>query len=80
MRSDSRRGLALAALVVVLAGCGSPEAQRARGQGPGADVGNEGDGVRLHESTDPYWRTPRLLPAPGDVAEAPRRASRASGR
>ena len=45
-------------LVAALAGCASPEAQRSRGGGPGADVGNRGSVVELHEGAEPYYETP----------------------
>jgi hypothetical protein len=51
--------LALATLAVV--GCSSPEATRQRGGGPGADVGNRGPAVRMHEGSRPYHATPRLV-------------------
>ena len=45
-------------LVAALAGCASPEARRTRGGGPGADVGNRGPDVVLHEGAEPYYETP----------------------
>jgi hypothetical protein len=50
------------ALLVLLAGCTSPEAERVRGGGPGADVGNRGDPVLMHEGSKPYAGTPMLIP------------------
>ena len=47
----------LAATLVVA--CSSPEATRLRAGGPGADVGNRKAVVRMHEGSQPYWRTPR---------------------
>ncbi|HEY3108858.1 MAG TPA: hypothetical protein VGL23_08905 [Chloroflexota bacterium] len=44
-------------MLLVLAGC-SPEASRARGAGPGADVGNHGSPIRLHEGNDPAFKEP----------------------
>jgi hypothetical protein len=41
---------------LALAGCASPEAARARGGGLGADVGNRGAPVRMHEGSVPYYR------------------------
>ena len=63
----TRRGrlaalLLVAAVAVGAVGCGSPEARRARGKGPGADVGNRRDPVRIHDGADPYHETPRVLP------------------
>jgi hypothetical protein len=61
-----RRGVgpiavALAALAAVA--CTSPEAARTRGAGPGtgADVGNRGRVVQMHEGAEPYWKTRRLI-------------------
>ena len=54
--------LLLAAIAIGLAACTSPEATRARGGGPGADKGNRGDVVRMHEGSRPYAGTPRLIP------------------
>jgi len=52
------------ALAGLLAACTSPEATRTRAGGPGADVGNRGPVVVLHDGADPYWHTPRVdIPA-----------------
>jgi hypothetical protein len=42
-------------------GCVSPETTRTRGDGPGADVGNKGPTVKLHEGSDPFWKTPHRI-------------------
>ena len=39
-------------------GCTSPETTRTRGGGPGADVGNRRGSVKMHEGSEPYWKTP----------------------
>jgi hypothetical protein len=49
------------ALAAALAACTSPEATRMRSGGPGADPGNHGRVVRMHEGSQPYWHTPRRL-------------------
>jgi hypothetical protein len=49
----------LAALL--MAACGSPEATRMRGGGPGADVGNRAGIVQMHEGSQPFLGTPRRL-------------------
>jgi hypothetical protein len=49
-------------LTVVLAACGSPEATRTQGGGPGGDTGNRPEIVRMHEGSRPYDSTPRLVP------------------
>jgi hypothetical protein len=43
--------------------CTSPESQRTIGGGPGADKGNRGNPVVMHEGSRPYAGTPRLIPA-----------------
>lgn len=74
-----RRAWTLLAVALTLAACASPEATRVRGQGSGADVRNVGSVVRMHEGSDPYWRTPRvpnLAAAPLDSARQADRLSR----
>jgi hypothetical protein len=39
--------------------CVSPETTRTRGGGPGADVGNREQRVKMHEGSDPFWKTPQ---------------------
>jgi hypothetical protein len=72
--------LALWLALVTTGACTSPEATRRREGGAGADPGNRGDVVRLHEGADPYWRTPRRLAerlrAPSDEARQADRQSR----
>lgn len=73
-----RRALAgslVAALL--LAACASPEATRMRAGGPGADVGNRRDVLRLHEGADPFWKTPRIG-VQGPPLESARHADRLS--
>jgi hypothetical protein len=53
--------LALAALLALTA-CDSPEAGRARGGGPGADIGNRGEQIQLHGVRDPFHKTPLRSP------------------
>jgi hypothetical protein len=60
MRRLSLVGLGLAMTLAL--GCASPESTRTRGGGPGADVGNRGQVVRLHEGSGPFHDTPRLVP------------------
>jgi hypothetical protein len=68
-----RRLALIAALLVLLGACTSPEATRQRAGGAGADVGNRGDSVDLHAGADPYWRTPAAMPAAhGPVAASAR--------
>jgi hypothetical protein len=48
--------------VALVPGCVSPEATRTRGDGPGADVGNRRETVKLHEGSNPFWKTPDRIP------------------
>ena len=52
----------LGTFTLVLAACGSPEAARTQGGGPGGDTGNRPEIVRMHEGSRPYHDTARLLP------------------
>jgi hypothetical protein len=52
-----------------LAACTSPEADRVRGGGPGADVGNRGKPIVMHEGSQPYAGTPKLIPAEAPPVE-----------
>jgi hypothetical protein len=54
-------------------GCVSPETTRTRGDGPGADVGNKGSTVKLHEGSDPFWNTPDRIPGEQHPPLAPAR-------
>lgn len=71
------RWLVLLAAAAVTA-CTSPEAERVRGGGPGADVGNRGNPVVMHEGSQPYALTPNLIPAKAPPVEPARQASRLS--
>lgn len=51
----------IAALFLFVLGCASPEATRARGGGPGADVGNRGATLDIHGRVDMFHDTPRRL-------------------
>jgi hypothetical protein len=57
-----RRALIVVSLALagLLAACASPEAARTRAGARGADVGNRGSIVVIHDGADPYWRTPRV--------------------
>jgi hypothetical protein len=68
-----KRAVALL-LLAALAACESPEAARTRGEGPGADVGNRGDVVRMHEGSQPYSNTPRLIPQQGAPVDSANQA------
>ena len=48
--------------LALLLSCTSPETARTRGGGPGADVGNRQETVRMHEGARPFENTPKLIP------------------
>lgn len=58
------RAVILLFLLAALAACASPEARRSRAGGPGADVGNRGRVVLMHEGSRPFYKTPRIIPTP----------------
>jgi hypothetical protein len=65
----------LVALVFMVA-CSSPEVARTRGGGAGADVGNRGRTVQMHEGSGPYHDTPQLISrADTPAAEAGRKSN-----
>lgn len=68
----------IALLVVILSSCisacYSPETSRARGGGPGADVGNRGAFVNMHEGSRPFYQTPQLIPAKPPPLDSARQA------
>ena len=47
---------------LLLLGCTSPETTRTRGGGSGADVGNRDKLVEMHEGSQPFFKTPKLIP------------------
>jgi hypothetical protein len=55
--------LQLAAASLLLSACQSPEAQRTRGGGRGADLGYRGSSIDMHEGAEPYHKTPQLIDA-----------------
>lgn len=57
------RLLAIALVVLAEMPACSPEAHRTRGGGAGADVGNRGDEVQLHDARRPFWNTPQRAEA-----------------
>jgi hypothetical protein len=66
--------LVLFLIATTLAACTSPEATRSRGGGPGADGGNRGEAVLMHEGSRPYAGTPRLIPFEAPSLEPARQA------
>ncbi|MGH7769394.1 MAG: hypothetical protein ACREQP_18260 [Candidatus Binatia bacterium] len=71
--------LFLAALFI-LAACASPEINRTRGGGPGADLGNRGKVVRMHEGADPFNKTPQIIKSKHPPLEGARQADQLSRR
>jgi hypothetical protein len=63
-----------------LTACDSPEATRTRGGGPGADVGNRGKVVEMHEGSRPFWKTPQIITAKHPPLESARQADELSRR
>jgi hypothetical protein len=59
---------------VVTASCTSPEVSRSRGGGPGADRGNRGSIVRMHEGSNPFEKTPKIIGAEHPPLESARQA------
>jgi len=55
--------ITLVAFSFYLAGCTSPETARTRGGGPGADMGNRGKFVQMHEGSKPFEKTPKIISA-----------------
>jgi hypothetical protein len=55
--------ITLVAISFYLAGCASPETARTRGGGSGADLGNRGKVVQMHEGSKPFEKTPKIIPA-----------------
>jgi len=74
----SRAFLTGALAATLLAACTSPEATRMREGGPGADVGNRREIVRLHEGSRPYWSTPRVAGVKGPSLDPASQADRLS--
>lgn len=49
----------------IVSACSSPEAERSRGGDRGADTGNRGAVVLMHEGAKPFHDTPHLIPMEG---------------
>lgn len=73
MKTYLNRLVLLAILIVGLAAC-SPEAERTRGGGPGADPGNRNATVEIHKGAEMFHETPQRTPGEltmGDEARSP---------
>jgi len=68
------------AVLSLLAACTSPETTRTRGGGPGADVGNRGKVVRMHEGSDPFAKTPKIIKTKHAPLDGARQAENLSRR
>jgi hypothetical protein len=70
------------AVLFALAACTSPETGRSRGSGPGADVGNRTTAkmVRMHEGSDPFAKTPKIISSQGAPLAGARQADQLSRR
>jgi hypothetical protein len=54
-----RHSIFIALVAETIFGCTSPESERTRGGGRGADVGNHPTGpVQIHAGAGPYYETP----------------------
>jgi hypothetical protein len=65
---------------LLMLGCTSPETTRTRGGGPGADVGNRKETVRMHEGSRPFENTPKLIPSKHPPLESASQADEISRR
>jgi hypothetical protein len=72
------RRTVLLVLIFSLAACASPEGARTRGGGPGADIGNRREIMRMHEGSRPFYRTPELIPSKHPPLESARQADELS--
>ena len=79
-RADARRFavLMLTGMALATVACTSPEATRMRASGSGADVGNRSATVRMHEGSQPFYRTPRFAGITGPSLEPAHQAQRLS--
>ncbi len=65
--------------LILLIACSSPETSRSRGGGAGADVGNrDSKVVRMHEGSDPYANTPKIIRAQNPPLAGARQADQLS--
>jgi hypothetical protein len=69
-----KRAFTIVAIPAALAACHSPEADRARGGGPGADTGNRRTPVLMHQGAVPYHETPHIIAANAPPTEPAKQA------
>ena len=60
-----KRALWIVLAGAAITGCTSPEANRQRGGGPGADPNNRPALVKMHEGSRQYHETPVRIPVDG---------------
>jgi hypothetical protein len=72
--------IVLLTLLVYLAACASPEMTRTRGGGPGADPGNRGKIMQIHEGAKPFEKTPKIIPTKHPPLEPASQADQLSRR
>lgn len=65
-------------VAVFIAACDSPETARSRGGGPGADVGNRDKVMEMHEGSQPFWKTPQIIPTKHPPLEPANQADKLS--
>ena len=75
---ESKIVIAMLIGCAALPACTSPETTRSRGQGPGADVGNRPPVVKMHEGSEPFWKTPKRIPGEHPPLEPASQADRLS--
>jgi hypothetical protein len=73
-----KRALGILVFVCVIGGCGSPETTRTRGGGPGADVNNRPKTVKMHEGSEPFWKTPEITAGGRPPLDSARQAQQLS--
>lgn len=69
---------AIAIAAAAVSGCGSPEAARSRGGGPGGDTGNRPAVVKMHEGSNPFWKIPDRIELEHPPLEPGRQAQQIS--
>lgn len=67
---NARASVLLFAATTALAGCTSPESTRVMAGGPGADTGNRGAELRMHEGSLQFFGTPDLNPTASPPLES----------
>ena len=79
-RRPIRRGVTLAALMLLAGACASPEAERTRGGDRGADTNNRSPVVEMHEGSVIYHETPCATSLPECTGPRPLGTARQTSR